>query len=219
MFRKLQSENGASLSFALLLFLVCAVVGSVILTSGTVASGRLSRLREMDKRYYSVNSAAYLIRDIMDGKIIHGFHEIDKDGKIVGEVEIKGDGGDDEEEDLFVNLMKEATEYLIQNQEASNPWHTFSLSGKVNDKDLSQLETTAKAEFDPLNRRVIFYISNNSKDNKYVVKLNVDIDFYQRQETITKTVTVDDEDQEVEQYFVYTTTTWKGGDIQLAEDI
>ena len=219
MFRKLQSENGASLSFALLLFLVCAVVGSVILTSGTVASGRLSRLREMDKRYYSVNSAAYLIRDIMDGKIIHGFHEIDKDGKILGEVEIKGDGGDDEEEDLFVNLMKEATEYLIQNQEASNPWHTFSLSGKVNDKDLSQLETTAKAEFDPLNRRVIFYISNNSKDNKYVVKLNVDIDFYQRQETITKTVTVDDEDKEVEQYFVYTTTTWKGGDIQLAEDI
>ena len=53
MFRKLKSENGASLSFALLLFLVCAVVGSVILTSGTAASGRLSRLRDMDARYYS----------------------------------------------------------------------------------------------------------------------------------------------------------------------
>ena len=32
---KLNSQRGASITFALLLFLVCAVVGSVVLTAGT----------------------------------------------------------------------------------------------------------------------------------------------------------------------------------------
>ena len=212
MFRKLKSENGASLSFALLLFLVCAVVGSVILTSGTAASGRLSRLRDMDARYYSVNSAAYLIRDLMDGQIVNGFHEVDKDGKIVGDVEVSMDG----EENLFGTMMKEATEDLIRNQGTSNPWHTLTLSGQSGGVDFGQLNTIAKVEFDPLNRSVTFYVSNASEDNRYTVKLNVDIDFYQRQEIVTKTITVDDEEKEIEQYFIYTTATWKGGEIQLA---
>ena len=63
--KKLQSRRGASLTFALLLFLVCAVVGSVVLTAGTVAAGRMSQVAEMDQRYYSVNSAANLIIDLL----------------------------------------------------------------------------------------------------------------------------------------------------------
>ena len=64
---KLRSERGASISYALLLFLVCAVVGSVVLVAATSASGRLSGLAETDQRYYSVTSAAELIRDLYDG--------------------------------------------------------------------------------------------------------------------------------------------------------
>ncbi|NLC32861.1 MAG: hypothetical protein GX781_06145 [Clostridiales bacterium] len=41
---KLRSRTGASISFALLLFLVCAVLCSVILTAATAASGRMSSL-------------------------------------------------------------------------------------------------------------------------------------------------------------------------------
>lgn len=58
---KLRSQKGASLSIALLLFLVCMVVGAIILTAGTTASGRLSKLTEMDQRYYSVTSAAEIL--------------------------------------------------------------------------------------------------------------------------------------------------------------
>ena len=65
---KLKSRSGASITYALLLFLVCAVVGSVVLIAGTAASGRLSRLPEMDQRYYSVTSAAGIIRDSFDGR-------------------------------------------------------------------------------------------------------------------------------------------------------
>ncbi len=60
---KLRSESGASITFALLLFLVCAVLCSVILAAATAASGRVKRLPETDQRYYAVTSAAELLMD------------------------------------------------------------------------------------------------------------------------------------------------------------
>lgn len=68
--KKLASERGASITFALLLFLVCAVLSSVIIVAATAASGRLSRLADMDRRYYNVTSAAGLLKDVLDGKSI-----------------------------------------------------------------------------------------------------------------------------------------------------
>ncbi|MBR4703513.1 MAG: hypothetical protein IKO91_06690 [Oscillospiraceae bacterium] len=65
---KLRSGRGASITFALLLFLVCAVVGSVVLAAGTAASGRVSQLAEADRRYYAVTSAAQLFRDELNGQ-------------------------------------------------------------------------------------------------------------------------------------------------------
>ncbi len=67
--RKLNSERGASITWALLIFLVCAVVGSAVLVAGTTASGRMSKLAENDQRYYAVTSSAGLLRDIL-GKSI-----------------------------------------------------------------------------------------------------------------------------------------------------
>ena len=61
--QKLKSQTGASITFALLLFLVCAVVGSAVLVAGTAAAGRMSKIAEMDQRYYAVNSAARLLVD------------------------------------------------------------------------------------------------------------------------------------------------------------
>lgn len=65
--QKLRSQRGASISFALLLFLVCAVVGSVVLVAGTTAAGRISQVAEADQRYYSVTSAAELLRKEIEG--------------------------------------------------------------------------------------------------------------------------------------------------------
>ncbi len=63
---KLKSSRGASLMMALLLFLTCAVVGSAVLTAGTAASGRMAKIAESDQRYYSVNSAANLLIDLLN---------------------------------------------------------------------------------------------------------------------------------------------------------
>ena len=65
--RKLQSRRGASLTFALLLFMVCAVIGSLVLVAGTAAAGRLKGLGESEQRFHAVNSAAELIVDQLCG--------------------------------------------------------------------------------------------------------------------------------------------------------
>ena len=68
--KKLKSKNGVSVLMALFLFLACAVVGSVVLTSATAAAGRRVQLDISDQRYYSVDSAAGVIRDAITKKSI-----------------------------------------------------------------------------------------------------------------------------------------------------
>ncbi len=65
---KLRSRKGASLTFALLAFLVCAVISAVLLASASAATGRLSNLAETDQRYYAVTSAAQLFCDELEGQ-------------------------------------------------------------------------------------------------------------------------------------------------------
>ena len=68
--QKLTSQSGASITYALLLFLVCAVVSSVVLAAGTAASGRMSQSVSNDQRYYSVTSAAEFLKKEIDGKSV-----------------------------------------------------------------------------------------------------------------------------------------------------
>lgn len=62
---KLRSQMGASITFALLLFLVCAVLSSVIIVAATTVSGRMAGIAEMDQRYYSVTSASQLMKAVL----------------------------------------------------------------------------------------------------------------------------------------------------------
>jgi hypothetical protein len=66
--RKLSSQRGASITFGLLLFLVCAIITSVILVAGTTAAGRLSGMATNEQRYYSVVSSAEVVKDLLDNK-------------------------------------------------------------------------------------------------------------------------------------------------------
>ena len=62
--KKMRSQTGASITFALLIFLVCTVLCSIILTAATASSGRMSGIAEADQRYYAVTSAAELLEDV-----------------------------------------------------------------------------------------------------------------------------------------------------------
>ena len=68
--RKLQDRSGATLTVALLFFIMCAAAGSDILAAATTSTGRLAELQASDQNYYAVVSAAKLIRDEIDGQTI-----------------------------------------------------------------------------------------------------------------------------------------------------
>ncbi len=65
---KLRSRRGASITYGLLLFLVCSVLCSVIIAAATTAAGRISRIAETDQKYYAVTSASELLKGMFDGK-------------------------------------------------------------------------------------------------------------------------------------------------------
>ena len=63
---KIKSNNGASITFALLIFLVCAVISGIVIVAATTSAGRMSKTTEMDQRYYAVTSAAELLKEYID---------------------------------------------------------------------------------------------------------------------------------------------------------
>ena len=67
---KIKSQRGASITFALLLFLVCAIISGIVVVAATAAAGRMSQRAEIDQRYYAVISAGGLLRDDFNGKAI-----------------------------------------------------------------------------------------------------------------------------------------------------
>lgn len=67
MYKKFISREGASLAVALLLFLVCAMVGSVVLAGASASAGRLSQRRQLQQERYALQSAADMIRTQLAG--------------------------------------------------------------------------------------------------------------------------------------------------------
>ena len=67
---KIKSNEGASITFALLIFLVCAVVSTIVIVAATASAGRMSQAAKMDQRYFSVTSAAELLKNKLDGQSV-----------------------------------------------------------------------------------------------------------------------------------------------------
>ncbi|SFG29928.1 hypothetical protein [Oribacterium sp. WCC10] len=90
--KKLKSNNGATLMLALLFFIVCAVTGSMILLSATVATGGLDGMRERDQNFYAVRSAAKFVEERLKKESIEVTEEIDI-------ILVEDDDSDAEEDD------------------------------------------------------------------------------------------------------------------------
>ncbi len=103
--KKLRSNEGASLTYAILLFLVCAVIGTIVLTAGTIASGRLAEKAEMDQRYYHVTSTAEFLKDALDGKTVRIIREN------TNPIVIRVEGYDDPLPSDFMNSFEQETNF------------------------------------------------------------------------------------------------------------
>ena len=201
---KIRSRRGASLTFALLLFLVCAVVGSVVLVAGTAASGRMSQIAEMDQRYYSVNSAARLLIEMMENKSVRvektvmtdlsaddSYRYYEKEGDTEKTVEI--DTG-------FSSIALEAA-YRIVNEKNIDQETSFTMDPSFGDEALL---VEVKETLVP-DGSILFKLQNkNSSGENYVIRVRL---ASQKQEKHELDVTNHKE-------LITTTLSWKLSDIQ-----
>ena len=198
---KLNSERGASITWALLIFLVCAVVGSAVLVAGTAAAGRMSRLAENDQRYYAVNSAARLLIELIDDQTVTIVRE--KDGK--GFKYTDGDTGDEiSSKSLFTSIPLEAAFYLTE-KNTSRPKYSIALSaGSIDALDVTVNEslTVVNEEGKPHDDgSMVLLVSKNDAGttNMYSLRISFNVDKHGPEP--------DEEEREIYQY------TWHIRDI------
>ena len=178
-YRKLNSKRGASLAMALLLFLVCMAVSSVVLTAATVAAGRLSELVRMDQRYFSVTSAAELLRSDIEAdklvvvctKTVEEVAEVDPadpDGEpVVHEVEhrsyeLQGAGEDK-------NYLQLQTLKLVQG-ETLDPM-ILTIESTNSDYDKLKAEVTIAPLPDPQRGMLVTVRNDNGDSQVYQLKM------------------------------------------------
>ena len=165
---KLNSQRGASLTFALLLFLVCAAVGSAVLVAGTAAAGRMSRIAEMDQRYYSVNSAARLLIELMETDMIY-YRVEEPAGGTQSYIFYNIDQDSEEETEVKITSPTLALEIAEQSLGISETKEWLSLSVSGTDADAS-LAVKIQETLSP-NGDVVFAVSNVEGTDKYTITL------------------------------------------------
>ena len=167
---KIRSNRGASLIFALLLFLVCTVIGSVVLAAGTASAGRMSKLGESDQRYYSVTSAAQLLAKELTDKeirIVRTRQETETTKyKLENDKLIEKPGFPEKtyayETTLYRRNTTDTGEYIFESENPSI--YSYKEIKKVTDPDQPFYSTTDKRSF--LSERAVNYLFGSQNCNK-----------------------------------------------------
>ena len=183
--KKLKSEAGASVTFALLLFLVCAVVGSVVLTAGSAAAGRLANLAKMDQQYYSVISAAGLLQKDTEEKIVtvvrtsitETVTTYNSSGEPAGppeettkkKVTVNGE----EAEDFFTadSLVTDAAVLLFIDEIENDFTRTLELAADSGDGSLEALSVTVEERLSPDGTLTLDIRKGNAEDGAYTLRM------------------------------------------------
>lgn len=99
--KKLNTQTGASILLALMLFLICGFVAAVTLGSASSNAHKYEHQRKEQQEYLAVSSAAALLKEVIEGTSFSGTEE----SKLYicrGDAET----GDDYHEDAFEKVLK-----------------------------------------------------------------------------------------------------------------
>ena len=193
---KIKSQRGASITFALLLFLVCAVISSIVIVAATAVGGRASKMAELDQRYYSVNSAAEYLRDVLETQTVivttgtKTVSTVDQTGEedtsegstktdLPAELILKGTSDMDISSDT--SLVSVAAKMLAKVDGAALSTDPIVLSVEgVDDKTASALGVTMNATMDAPNRIMeIDAVNTDTSKGSYMLKLTFKADMVQ----------------------------------------
>lgn len=168
--RKLKSETGASISFALMLFLICAAIGSIVLNAGTNSTSKLIDRATMDKRYYEVTSAAEFLKERFEGE---GREVVIERTKTNDTYTFSCDGTDLSTlfaKALLENTNNDATMWNSDFYHSAN-FETLSLHFVRDGSDTNVTDHTVSIEPKVVNGVVVLDIK--STDGKYLLKMTL----------------------------------------------
>lgn len=184
--KKLKSQTGASISFALLLFLVCAIIGNIVLNAGTLSTSKIIDRAAMDKRYYEVTSAAEFLKDKFEGE--DNVVEIERTRNKISENNYTysfgcNRNGEDDLPALFAKALLKYTNNDVAMWNAdfyhSSTFELMTLHFKSNDESI-----THEVNVTPEIKDGIITLDLKSTDGKYVLRMTLSPDF---KEVLSKT--------------------------------
>lgn len=185
---KVKSRRGASITFALLLFLVCAVASSVIIVAASAAGGRISKVRESDRRYYAVTSAA----ELLNAKFTKGTPAVTVVENRTGSTPAYSAGASGDP------LLAKASEWIVEAIEKKTDLEGKALTLTAGGKDSLACSIEAAARSNGL---LTFTIGNGRGNNVYKLELTM-------ASVIKKTSVAASADGSVPAHKEYT-VTWK----------
>lgn len=154
--KKLQSQRGASMLIALVFFLLCTTVGTVILTAASSNAGQLTHVQDQRQAYLTTASAARLLREEITPEAFVTVVRVDRceahDVTILDETTYTYPGGalGDVLEDFCkasVTHQRGKTDFTMETE--GMPAVTVSLSSNET-LDLTGVVTTVEGENYPL---------------------------------------------------------------------
>ncbi len=114
--RKLNSNNGVSILFALVLFLVATVVSLVIIVASTSSVKRESSFKESTQRNIELDSAALLLKNVYSNSTCSYTYNKKGNTYVLNNCSL---GGLDNTSNPYMDVLKEVSKKVIENTSSS----------------------------------------------------------------------------------------------------
>lgn len=200
--RKLESKSGAAMLIALIFLLLCSMAGSVVLAASSTSSGRLSNLKKNEQSYYTLSSAAKLLKKEIEGEKYSRYQIFLQD-----EAQPIVEDYNEEPQNELKNLLQKAADYIFEaNGNAVDATYVDTLTIETSDTNISevQAEFTMDAFY---NITIVLSLENST----CIYKVPAVLSENQRETLFMDEVLTGNE------YGIKRTTTlmWTGGQIEM----
>lgn len=193
--KKCKNTSGASILIALFFLLLCALAGSVILSAASVSSGRLSNLKKNEQSYYTVSSAARLVKQELEEEKYERYQMFSEDGTLLD------DKCYEVPKKELKDFLKKATDTVFDTKDSYEDTWTVETSETVIRDVVAQFSMDKQ-----------YNITVTLSEGNAVCILKIPATFSEREETILDDTGAEGEKRQESR--ITTTVTWTNGVIE-----
>lgn len=193
--RKLSEDSGASILIALIFFMICAVVGTLMITASMASSGRMHNLKSDQQSYYNIYSAAKLLEKELCDQKYSKYKEVSESGEESMEYLEKPNSS-------FSDLLVNCADHIFEKHTEIEKTLYVSLPSST---DKEEMEVEAKFFMDTDYQIVISLYEKSNPSIEYEVRIPAILSQSNAQTIVIK------DDKEVTRYI--TSLSWGKAEI------